>query len=54
MKTSIRKLIVPVLALCALIAGTASTNAQVLAKVDPSAPWIGYINIFQLPADGGA
>jgi hypothetical protein len=54
MKTLIRKLIVPILTLCVLIGGTARVNAQALVKVDPSAPWIGYINIFQLPADGGA
>jgi hypothetical protein len=53
MKTRIHKLIMPLLALCALIGGAARVNAQVSLTVDPSQPWIGYMNIFALPVNGG-
>jgi PEP-CTERM motif-containing protein len=34
---------------------TASANAAVTVDVQPSAaPWIGYMNVFNLPIDGGA
>jgi hypothetical protein len=53
MKTPMPKLIVLVLTLCAVLAGSARVNAQALVTVDPSQAWIGYMNVFQLPANGG-
>jgi hypothetical protein len=53
MKTRIQKLIVSLLALCALIGGAARVNAQVSVTVDPSQSWIGYMNVFALPVNGG-
>lgn len=53
MKTSLRKLSVSILTLCALLGVTARVNAQALVSVDPSQAWVGYMNVFQLPANGG-
>ncbi len=36
-----------------LIAGAAA-HADTAVTVDPQAPWQGYMNVFDLPADGGA
>jgi hypothetical protein len=41
------------LALCALVGCAASATATVTFKVDKSQRWIGYINVFDLPQDGG-
>jgi hypothetical protein len=54
MKTRIQKLIIPLLALCAFIGGAARVNAQVSVTVDPSQSWVGYMNVFALPVNGGA
>jgi hypothetical protein len=54
MKTRTQKLIMPLLALCAFIGGAAGVKAQVSLTVDPNQPWIGYMNVFALPVDGGA
>ncbi|HWF19310.1 MAG TPA: hypothetical protein VG754_08580 [Verrucomicrobiae bacterium] len=54
MKTRISNLMVLFLALCAFVCGTVRVNSQVLVTVDPNQNWIGYMNVFQLPADGGA
>ncbi|NQX02463.1 hypothetical protein HQ447_17530 [bacterium] len=48
MKTNIRKLI-----LCALAAASGSANA-VTVGVNSSETWIGYMNWFELPSNGGA
>jgi len=41
-------------ALCAVaLAGTAAQAATVSVN-DSSAPWLGYMNVFELPANGGA
>jgi len=37
-----------------LLLGTvAPTNADIFVGVDPGAAWIGYMNVFELPANGG-
>lgn len=41
------------IALCALLGAAVSANA-VTVGVDPSAPWQGFMNVLNLPADGGA
>jgi hypothetical protein len=54
MQTRIPKLLaVLLLSLCAILGGTARGNAQALVKVDPSLPWIGYMNVFSLQVNGG-
>jgi hypothetical protein len=42
------------LALCLALGGVNVLNAQVTVGVNPAAPWIGYMNVFNLPSDGGA
>jgi len=54
MKNRMSKLSILLLAVGAFLGGTARVNAQALVQVDPSQDWIGYINVFELPADGGA
>jgi hypothetical protein len=49
MKSVIRNL-----ALCALVSGAVSTKADTTFTVDPSASWLGYMNVFNLPSAGGA
>lgn len=51
MKSVIRNL-----ALCAMIGTSVSANAVVgvTVGVDPVASWIGYMNVFELPSNGGA
>ena len=48
-----KKLLLPILALCALLTGTVQSYSQALVTVDPNADWIGYMNVFQLPGNGG-
>ncbi len=38
----------------ALLGSTLVANAQVTVTVDPSASWIGFMNVFELPSNGGA
>ncbi len=54
MKTLIAKLMLPMAAFCALLCVTPQAKSQVLLTVDPGQAWIGYMNVFQLPANGGA
>src|SRR5438105_199764 len=51
MKT-FRDLTVTCLAACGLIATVGSSNAATVA-VDPNAPWLGYMNVFETPQHGG-
>lgn len=37
-----------------LLLAASPTHAQSTVSVDPSKSWIGYMNVFNLPADGGA
>ncbi len=54
MKTRIPNLLALLfLALYAILGGAARVNAQALVKVDPSQPWVGYMNVFTLQANGG-
>lgn len=48
MKSVIRNL-----ALCALISGTVSAKADTTLTVDPSASWQGFMNVFEIPSNGG-
>jgi hypothetical protein len=41
------------LSVATLSLGLAKSHAQALVKVDPNQNWIGYMNVFQLPANGG-
>jgi hypothetical protein len=43
-----------ILALCALLNPAIGLRADVTVTVDPSKPWQGYMNWFNLPANGGA
>ncbi len=54
MKTRLHKIIIALLALCAFVGGASRATAQVSVTVDPSQPWIGYMNVFALPVNGGA
>ena len=40
-------------AISALLAAATTAPAAVTFTVDPSATWLGYMNVFNLPADGG-
>ena len=53
MKTRLHKLLITLLALCAFAGGAARVNAQVSLTVDPSQSWVGYMNVFSLPVNGG-
>ena len=51
MKNSKKNLTLGLVAGALLVAATA--GAQTTVTIDPSAPWIGYMNVFSLPQDGG-
>jgi hypothetical protein len=53
MKMHLTKLVALLVALGAILGGTSRLSAQVLVKVDPSQPWVGYMNVFALPVNGG-
>jgi hypothetical protein len=36
-----------------MLLGAVSTQADVTVGVNPGSPWIGFMNVFALPADGG-
>jgi hypothetical protein len=38
---------------CALFCAPSLCQAQVTVTVDPGAPWLGFMNVFELPANGG-
>ena len=50
MKSSFRKLIVSTLASCAILGAAVQGHSQITVKVDSTKPWIGYMNVFNLPA----
>jgi hypothetical protein len=52
MKTLLKTLILTGLAICALVGAGISTNAQTVG-VGPGASWIGYMNVFEIPSNGG-
>ena len=47
------KLPLKFLACCAVITAACSTHAATTVGVDPAAPWVGFMNVFELPANGG-
>lgn len=53
MKTSIKALAVAGTTACALFGTINQATAQVTVGVDPTQSWIGFMNVFSLPADGG-
>jgi hypothetical protein len=40
--------------LCVVLGGTNGALANTQVGVDPSASWIGFMNVFELPSNGGA
>lgn len=48
------KPIVKTLVLCALLGTAATSRAALSVTVDPSATWLGFMHVSNLPADGGA
>ncbi len=54
MKSSLKTLIIKGLAVSAIFCGAMASNAQNQLLVDPNQPWQGFMNVFNLPADGGA
>jgi hypothetical protein len=53
MKSFIRNLTITGLTTWALAGAATNASAQATVGVDPSASWIGFMNVFALPADGG-
>src|SRR5262245_37955573 len=53
MKVSLNRILTASLALCALFAGSFSSRADSQVFTDPSKGWAGFMNVFNLPADGG-
>jgi len=41
------------LAICGTLLGTASRATAATVTVDPLAPWLGFMNVFELPSNGG-
>ena len=39
---------------CAVLCAAGRVNADTTVTVDPGAPWIGFMNVFNLPSAGGA
>lgn len=37
-----------------ILGGTTAASAAVTRTVDPGLPWLGFVNIFELPSNGGA
>src|SRR5262249_24386526 len=40
--------------LAAVLFGVSPGHAQILVKVDTTKPWVGFMNVFELPSNGGA
>ena len=38
---------------CALLCAAGRVDADTTVTVDPAAPWIGFMNVFELPSNGG-
>jgi len=51
MKTLLKSFLLANIVLCALIAPAVRLNAATVG-VDPGAPWIGFMNVFNLPSSG--
>lgn len=48
------KITVGTLALCAVIGSVVNSQAATTVTVDPAASWLGFMNVSNLPANGGA
>jgi len=48
------KITVGTLALCAVIGSLVNSQAATTVTVDPAASWLGFMNVSNLPANGGA
>ena len=53
MKSFIRNLTMTSLAILGLVSAGISTNAQTTVGPDPSAAWVGYMNVSEIPSNGG-
>ncbi|MGO9479532.1 MAG: immunoglobulin domain-containing protein [Limisphaerales bacterium] len=53
MKSLSKNLVLTSLTLFALLSGVVQGNSQVSLLVDPTQNWIGYVNVFDLPSNGG-
>jgi len=49
----LRNLLLSALTACALVGGALESRAQVSVDVNPGSDWLGYMNVFELPANGG-
>jgi hypothetical protein len=47
------KSVIRTIALCSIISTAISAKADSIYSVDPSATWLGYMNVFNLPSAGG-
>lgn len=47
------KHLIKTLSVCAVLGAAINLNAQTTVGVDPGAAWIGYMNVFELPSNGG-
>lgn len=54
MKSSIRNLAVTTMVVWALVGAVNQANADTTVGVDPGATWSGFMNVFELPSNGGA
>src|SRR5215469_10772123 len=54
MKITLKNLIVKGLIISSVLCGITQSNAQTQLLLDPTQSWIGYVNVFNLPANGGA
>ncbi len=53
MKTLLKSFAVTLVTLFVLLAARNTSHSQVQVTVDPGATWLGYMNVFELPANGG-
>jgi hypothetical protein len=53
MKTPIKTMAVVGMTACALFGTINHATAQITVGVDPTQSWIGYMNVFELPSNGG-
>ncbi|MBE0544624.1 MAG: PEP-CTERM sorting domain-containing protein [Verrucomicrobia bacterium] len=54
MKKLRKSLLLPILGISVFLGSLTSSHAQVQLTVDPGASWLGFMNVFELPANGGA
>jgi hypothetical protein len=53
-KRLMKRMLVMLLVGCAVWGASQKVQAQVTVSVDPSAAWLGYMNVSELPSNGGA